>query len=59
MTDKQFQQAISQLPAEEHFDRVYNAFEGGIRIISKDEQGNEYRYNVAFDSEDNAHIERY
>ena len=36
MTNKQLQQVISQLPVGEHFDRVYTAFEGGIRVISKD-----------------------
>ena len=59
MTNKQLQQVISQLPEGEHFDRAYTAFEGGIRVISKDEQGYEYRYNVSFDAEGNASIKRF
>ena len=59
MTSKQLQQVISQLPEGEHFDRAYTAFEGGIRVISKDEWGCEYRYNVSFDAEDNASIKRF
>ena len=59
MTNKQLQQVISQLPEGEHFDRAYSAFEGGIRVISKDKRGYEYRYNVSFDAEDNASIKRF
>jgi hypothetical protein len=59
MTEKQLQQVISQLPEGEHFDRAYSAFEGGIRVISKDERGCEYRYSVSFDAEDNASIKRF
>ena len=59
MTNKQLQQVISQLPEGEHFDRAYSAFEGGIRVISKDECGFEYRYNVSFDTEENASIKRF
>ena len=59
MTEKQLQQVISQLPEGEHFDRAYTAFEGGIRVISKDERGCEYRYNVSFDAEGNTSIKRF
>ena len=59
MTNKQLQQVIDQLPDGEHFDRAYTAFEGGIRVISKDERGYEYRYNVSFDAEGNASIKRF
>ena len=59
MTERQLQQVISQLPEGEHFDRAYTAFEGGIRVISKDERGYEYRYNVSFDTEGNASIQRF
>ena len=59
MTEKQLQQIISQLPEGEHFDRAYSAFEGGIRVISKDGRGCEYRYNVSFDAEGNASIKRF
>ena len=59
MTNKQLQQVISQLPEGEHFDRAYAAFEGGIRVISKDDRGREYRYNVIFDAKGNASIKRF
>ena len=59
MTERQLKQVISQLPKGEHFDRAYSAFEGGIRVISKDDKGCEYRYNVSFDAEDNAKIQRF
>ena len=59
MTERQLQQVISQLPEGEHFDRAYTPFEGGIRVISKDERGCEYRYNVTFDAEGNASIKRF
>ena len=59
MTDKQLQQIKSQLPKGETFERAYSAFEGGIRVISKDNRGCEYRYKVTFDAEDNATIERF
>ena len=59
MTERQLQQVISQLPEGEHFDRAYSAFEGGIRVISRDDKGCEYRYSVSFDAEDNASIQRF
>ena len=59
MTDKQLQQIKSQLPKGETFERAYSAFEGGIRVISKDSRGCEYRYNVSFDAEGNASIKRF
>ena len=58
MTDKQVQQIKAQLPEGEKLNRMYSAFEGGIRAISSDSSGNEYRYRVRFDAEDNATIER-
>ena len=58
MTDKQVQQIKAQLPEGEKLNRMYSAFEGGIRAISRDSSGNEYRYRVRFDAEDNAAIER-
>lgn len=59
MTDKQLQQAKSQLPQGERFDRAYSAFEGGIRLISKKADGTETRYKVLFDSEGNVSLERF
>ena len=59
MTDKQLKQAKSQLPQGERFDRAYSAFEGGIRLISKDAEGREFRYKVHFDEDDSVRIERF
>ena len=57
MTEKQIKQVKAQLPEGERFDRAYRAFEGGIRVISRDKRGNEYRYTVHFDRDGNATIE--
>ena len=59
MTDKQLKQAKSQLPQGEHFDRAYSAYEGGIRLISKDDEGREFRYKVIFEADDSVRIERF
>ena len=59
MTEKQLKQAKSQLPQGERFDRAYSAFEGGIRLISKDAEGREFRYKVHFDADDSVRIERF
>jgi len=59
MTDKQLNQAKSQLPQGERFDRVYSAFEGGIRLISKDAEGREFRYKVHFEADDSVRIEQF
>ena len=59
MTEKQIQQIKSQLPQGERIDRMYTAFEGGIRVISKDANGHETRYNVSFDADDNASIKKF
>ena len=58
MTEKQIRQILNQLPKNESIDRIYSAFEGGIRVISKDENGHETRYNVSFDADDNASIKK-
>lgn len=58
MTEKQIQQIKDQLPAGEYLDRMYSAFEGGIRVISRGWNGAEFRYRVSFDADDNASIER-
>ena len=57
MTNKQIKQIEAQLPQGERIDRMYRAFEGGIRVISRDKRGNEYRYTVHFDRDGNATIE--
>ena len=59
MTEKQLKQAKSQLPQSERFDRAYSAFEGGIRLISKDAKGREFRYKVIFEADDSVRIERF
>ena len=46
MTQKQMNEALKQIPKEEAFDRAYIAFEGDLRIITKDAAGFEYRYTV-------------
>ena len=56
MTEKQMKQIESQLPQGEKINRCYTAFEGGIRVITKDANGRETRYNVSFDADDNASI---
>ena len=59
MTQKQMQQIKSQLPQGEKILRCYSAFEGGIRVITKNADGYETRYNVSFDADDNASIKRF
>lgn len=57
MTQKQIEQVKAQLPQGERLDRMYSAFEGGIRVISKDATGHEKRYAAHFDTDDNVTIE--
>ena len=59
LTDKQLKQIENQLPEGERFAKAYAAFEGGIRVVSKDKHGREYRYNVSFDANGNASIKRF
>ena len=59
MTDKQLKQAKSQLPQGERFDRAYSAYEGSIRLISKDDEGREVRYKVHFDADGNVSLESF
>lgn len=56
MTEKQMKQIESQLPQGEKIDRCYTAFEGGIRVITKNAADFETRYNVSFDADGNASI---
>lgn len=56
MTEKQIKQIKEQLPEGERFNRAYSAFEDGIRVVSRDSRGNEYRCAVRFDSDDNVTI---
>ena len=59
MTEKQIKQIEKQLPQGEKINRMYQAFEGGIRVITKNADGCEIRYKVSFDAEDNASIKRF
>lgn len=59
MTDKQIKQIESQLLSGEKIDRMYTAFEGGIRVITKNADGRETRYNVSFDADGNASIKKF
>ncbi len=59
MTENQIRQIESRLPAGEKIDRMYTAFEGGIRVISKNADGIETRYNVSFDADGNASLKRF
>ena len=56
MTARQIEQIKAQLPEGETLNRMYRAIEGDIRVISRDTQGNEYRYTVRFDKDDNVTI---
>ena len=58
MTNKQISQIEAQLPRGQTLNRMYRAFEGDIRAISRDSRGSEYRYTVRFDADGNATIER-
>ena len=56
MTVRQIEQIKAQLPEGETLNRMYRAIEGDIRVISRDKSGNEYRYTVRFDENDNVTI---
>ena len=59
MTQKQIQQIKEQLPADEKIDRMYQAFEGDIRVITKDESGYEKLYTTRFDEDENVTIKHF
>ena len=58
MTEKHINQIKAQLPEGEKIERMYRAFEGDIRVISRDKAGIERRYTVRFDADDNVTIAR-
>ncbi len=58
MTEKHINQIKAQLPEGEKIERMYRAFEGDIRVITKDRTGRETRYTVHHDADDNVTIER-
>ena len=59
MTEKQIKQIQSQLPQGERLDRMYSAFEGGIRVITKNAAKQETRYKVIFGPDESDKIERF
>ena len=59
MTEKHIKQIKSQLPQGEKIDRMYSAYEGGIRVITKNAAKQETRYRVIFGSDGNVTIERF
>jgi hypothetical protein len=48
MTNRQIDKLRTLFPAGETLDRLYSAYEGGIRAVTKDAAGNETRYLVHF-----------
>ena len=59
MTDKHIKQIESQLPAGEKIVRMYRAFEGDIRVITKDASGNEIRYTCILGEDQNVTIKQF
>ena len=59
MTEKQMKQIEAQLPAGEKVNRAYRAFEGDIRVITRNAEGSETRYTVIFDKDDNVTIKQF
>lgn len=59
MTDKQIKQIMSQLPEGEKIDRMYSAYEGGIRVVTKNATKQETRYRVIFGPGESVTIERF
>lgn len=50
MTQKHTEQIKAQLPHGERIDRMYRAFEGDYRLVSKDANGREKRYSISYDA---------
>jgi hypothetical protein len=59
MTDKHIKQIESQLPAGEQIIKMYKAFEGDIRVITKDKSGYEIRYTCILDENLNVTIKKF
>lgn len=58
MTEKQIEQIENQISKGEQIDRIYRAFEGDIRVITKNNDEHETCYSVSFDADGNASIKR-
>ena len=54
MTERHIKQIEAQIPSGESIDRMYKAYEGDIRVITKDRSGNEYRYTVKYNAADDS-----
>lgn len=59
MTENQIKQIRNQLPEGERIDRMYSAYEGGIRVITKNAAKQEIRYRVIFGPDESVTIERF
>ena len=53
MTERHIQQIKEQLPAGERINRMYRAYEGDTRVITRDKSGKETRYTVKWNPVDN------
>lgn len=54
MTEKHEKQIKAQLPAGEHISRMYRAYEGDTRVITRDKSGKETRYTVKWNPQDDS-----
>ena len=54
MTERHIKQIEQQLPDGERINRMYRAYEGDTRVITKDRSGNETRYTVKWNPADNS-----
>lgn len=54
----QVNEAKELLPEGEEYDRAYRAYEGDLRIITKDQYGCERRYSVLKDTDGKTYLVR-
>ena len=60
MTDKHIKQIASQLPEDEKIERMYRAFEGDVRVITRNTAGREIRYTCMYSpADDSVKIRRF
>lgn len=52
MTEKHIKQIEAQLPEGERINRMYRAYEGDTRVITRDRGGKETRYTVKWNPQD-------
>ena len=53
MTERHIKQIEAQLSEGERINRMYRAYEGDTRVITRDRSGNETRYTVKWNPQDN------